>query len=352
MKFGYLRDSFTDFAWKRVTAVEVDPESSNGHELNSSSRLREILGETTRRASQQTGISTRFFYFNDEEDAPTEDVGSLSWYESRANQPKRSPEWRLYYTDNAVIGRTGHAKSGDFFLIAFSPGKNSAYVFVAASKSTAESQIKWLFGISETQELKFQTGSVRPEQPIGFAAAKILEAVGVVLPTTDDPLLEEMLSKFGEKFPPSSVFSNFVRSRTPAVPAEENADAAIIAWMESEEFAFRVLERFLVEKRIKSGFKDVDDFVTCSLSVQNRRKSRAGRAFENHLAEIFTAHKLIFERGGLVEDNGKPDFLFPGSAHYFDQKFPSANLTILGAKTSCKDRCRQVLAEGRRIKEN
>jgi len=112
-----------------------------------------------------------------------------------------------------------------------------------------------------------------------------------------------------------------------------------------------VLEKFIVGERLKQGFKDVDDFVACSLSVHNRRKSRAGHAFENHLGEVFRAHGLAYERTVTVEDKAKPDFLFPGSAQYFDASFPVALLTLLGAKTSCKDRWRQVLAESARVKE-
>ncbi|MBI5397105.1 MAG: hypothetical protein HZA91_17545, partial [Verrucomicrobia bacterium] len=42
---------------------------------------------------------------------------------------------------------------------------------------------------------------------------------------------------------------------------------------------------------------------------------------------------------------------FPGAAQYFDASFPVAWLTLLGAKTSCKDRWRQILAESARVKE-
>ena len=147
------------------------------------------------------------------------------------------------------------------------------------------------------------------------------------------------------------MFSEFVRAGLPNVRAEDGADDALLAWMESEEFAFRVLERHLIHSRIQAGFKDVDDFVACSLSVQNRRKARAGRAFESHLSEIFRAFGLSFEQGAQVESKALPDFLFPGVDQYFDSAFPVAWLTILGAKTSCKDRWRQVLAEGKRLRD-
>jgi len=350
MKFGYLSQVFSMFAWKRVTAVEVDPTASNGHEFNSSSHLREILGTATRSCKADTGIPTRFFYFADDEDEAAEASACMSWYDSRSRHATRT-EWRLYYTDNGVIGREGRARAGDFLIIAFTAGNEAATVLVAESGSSCESQLRWLFGITDNAALQFETAKIEAGQVVDMARARILEAAGVVLPATDDSLLERMLKLFGKDFPSSAVFGAFVRNELPEVRAEDGPDAAIIAWMEREEFAFRVLEKFVVGERLKQGFKDVDDFVACSLSVHNRRKSRAGHAFENHLGEVFRAHGLAYERTVTVEDKAKPDFLFPGSAQYFDASFPVALLTLLGAKTSCKDRWRQVLAESARVKE-
>jgi hypothetical protein len=45
----------------------------------------------------------------------------------------------------------------------------------------------------------------------------------------------------------------------------------------------------------------------------------------------------------------KPDFVFPGISHYHDPDFPSTRLTMLGVKSTCKDRWRQVLSEARRV---
>lgn len=94
---------------------------------------------------------------------------------------------------------------------------------------------------------------------------------------------------------------------------------------------------------------DVDEFIRFSLSVQNRRKSRVGFALEHHLASLFTANSLKFERGAKTENNNKPDFLFPGAIEYGDAGFPDSKLIMLGSKSTCKDRWRQVLSEAKRI---
>ena len=85
--------------------------------------------------------------------------------------------------------------------------------------------------------------------------------------------------------------------------------------------------------------------------IHNRRKSRAGKSLEHHLADIFTANKVVFEEQAVTENNNKPDFLFPNAECYHNMVFPVEGLTMLGVKTSCKDRWRQVLNEAERIKD-
>ena len=83
--------------------------------------------------------------------------------------------------------------------------------------------------------------------------------------------------------------------------------------------------------------------------ILNRRKSRAGKSLEHHLADIFTRSNLRFNEQEVTEDKKKPDFLFPGIIEYRNPAFPDEGLTFLGAKTTCKDRWRQVLNEANRI---
>ena len=72
---------------------------------------------------------------------------------------------------------------------------------------------------------------------------------------------------------------------------------------------------------------------------------------EHHLSAIFDAEDLIFEEQAVTENNKKPDFLFPNSECYHNFEFPAEDLTVLGAKTTCKDRWRQVTTEADRVDE-
>ena len=131
---------------------------------------------------------------------------------------------------------------------------------------------------------------------------------------------------------------------------QDGQDAAVMVWMEREEILFRTLERHLIADRLTAGFADdVDSFIQFSLSVQNRRKSRVGYALENHLQLMFDECGVRYSRGATTEGKAKPDFLFPGQAEYRDPAFSPLRLTMLGVKSSCKDRWRQVLAEANRI---
>ena len=56
-------------------------------------------------------------------------------------------------------------------------------------------------------------------------------------------------------------------------------------------------------------------------------------------------NEQIFEEQTVTEDNKKPDFLFSNAECYHNFEFPAEELTMLGAKTTCKDRWRQVINE-------
>lgn len=115
-----------------------------------------------------------------------------------------------------------------------------------------------------------------------------------------------------------------------------------MAWLTHAEALFRRLERRAVMERLEQGFGasdtlDVDGFLHFSLQVQNRRKSRMGRAFENQLEAVFRAFDLEFESQAVTEHGNTADFLFPGAAAYHDPLFPDDRLTMLAAKSTCKE---------------
>ena len=126
-------------------------------------------------------------------------------------------------------------------------------------------------------------------------------------------------------------------------------DEILLNWVDTEYRLFKLMEEKVYSHIISKPFGSIESFVQAANEVLNRRKSRAGKSLEHHLADIFTHNQLIFEEQAVTEDNKKPDFLFPNAECYHNLRFPAEDLIILGAKTTCKDRWRQVLTEGDRV---
>lgn len=129
-----------------------------------------------------------------------------------------------------------------------------------------------------------------------------------------------------------------------------NPDRKLLEWTDVEFRLFRALEYARYGDLITHGFASVEDFITTANQVLNRRKSRAGKSLEHHLAALFDGNGLHYEPQAVTEGNKKPDFLFPSQAAYHDMSFPINRLISLAAKTTCKDRWRQILNEADRLR--
>ena len=133
---------------------------------------------------------------------------------------------------------------------------------------------------------------------------------------------------------------------------QTNPDKKIIDWTNMEYSLFRALEYERYGDIIARGFSNVDEFVKVANMVLNRRKSRAGKSLEHHLAAIFDGNRIQYSAQAVTEGNKKPDFIFPSGEAYHNQNFDVKKLVTLAAKTTCKDRWRQVLNEANRMKES
>ena len=343
MKQGYLSNYFTGIAFKRLSAVEANPTRSNQHEFNGVDQLKKILG------TDRNSFSAKFIYLGEHEAETIFDTGFVTWYDARKSHPTRS-EYRLYYPSTSV---SEAAVEEDLLVIGKLPD-GSVLVIIVRAGTTFESNILWLFNLPvEDLQMKFTIQEIVKENnlELGYASRVILTELGMEINVTDDNYLELMLEKFGGKFPKTRVFSAFARETLHDISALDSPDKALITWMDQEEILFRTLERHFVSKQLENGFEDVDTFISYSLSVQNRRKSRVGHALEHHLEQVFSDHSVLYSRGKKTENKAKPDFIFPNIESYHSQEFPSSYLTMSGVKSTCKDRWRQVLSEAARIEK-
>lgn len=152
------------------------------------------------------------------------------------------------------------------------------------------------------------------------------------------------------EFPPGDSFSGATRQALLdclAGFAGLPSDARLMKAIEAEYSLFRMVERRLCTPQLNRLFESVDDFLQTAGSIMNRRKSRAGRSFENHMKYILEDARIPFEV--RPEIDGRPDIVIPSTAAYNDQSYPIDRLFVVGLKTTCKDRWRQVLNEGRRV---
>lgn len=347
--FEQLADVFTSAAFKYLTAVDASP-VSNQHEIGGlvKAGIGKDLG--TPDDGSQIKIAAMLVYLTEEEGEPIICEDTVTWYDTRYQDPNRSPEWRLYYKSNDVSNRF---EPGDFFLIAVTREGTLLMIFCPPC-SDYEDQIRTLFGVRDTNTNERGLTGVKVEQPGFTLPIRLMFArYGIEIGSEGTDYLELIIDRFGAEFPKTKDFSKFARDLTRELSPVDNPDMTLIEWMETEESAFRQLEKHIVKQRLREGFgengHDVDEFVRFSLSVQNRRKSRSGHAFENHIETILLSNGIIFDRGAITEGRQRPDFLFPSSSSYADTNFPGNNLRILGAKTTCKDRWRQVLAEAKRV---
>lgn len=131
----------------------------------------------------------------------------------------------------------------------------------------------------------------------------------------------------------------------------KNPDKKLLQWIETEYNLFRKIEESRYGEKIFHGFNSMQEFIEVANSVLNRRKSRAGKSFENQLSAIFDGNNLKYSSQAMTEGNKKPDFIFPSKESYHDKNFSADKLIILSAKTTCKDRWRQILNEANRIRD-
>lgn len=332
----------TGAAAKRLTAVEARPDRSNQHELNGVQALKALFGDV--RATRQA----RFMYLSESETDVVAAEGFVTWYDAREDHPTRS-EFRLYFPSTDASEKV---QEGDVAFVLRRPDDSVLIVF-AAQGTTAERQLLWLFDLQPPVQRVEVRDIRRDDAEVGFAAREVLRLLGIERAASapfEESYLEVLLDRFGEAFPPTAEFSAFARAVTPEVEPVEDPDGALIAWLEREEALFRILERHLVLKRLREGFgDDVDAFVDFSLSVQNRRKSRVGYALEHHVQAVLDAHGIQYAKAAVTERTSRPDFLFPSLAAYRDTSVSADRIAMLGVKSTCKDRWRQILAEADRV---
>ena len=175
--------------------------------------------------------------------------------------------------------------------------------------------------------------------------------------TIEQQAIEEFILSLTVDFPASEMMSAAARqiyalSNRAYGLHQIGPDQILLRWTDEEYRIFRAIEHARYGDIIRRGFSSVDDFVTTANQVLNRRKSRAGKSLEHHLGAIFDSLQISYTAQAITEGNKRPDFLFPSEAAYHNRSFPTDRLISLAAKTTCKDRWRQVINEADRLRDS
>ena len=348
MKQGFLSGYFDAVAMKSLSAVDAEPKTSNQHEIGGKTTIGKVLGDWEPSVNFEVS-----YLWLDYEEKSLSSSGTATWYDSRRDNPNRAAEPRLYYESNAV---TEIMSAGDTLILARKQDGSLLFI-VTPPDSTAQKQLLWLFGFETGPDQKFKVSRIEggSDQPLGFSARFILEELGIEFEDPESSRIDSIIEPFGLKLPKTKEFSALARETLPEVDARADPDEALIAWIDHEERMFRRLEKRIVANRLVQGFlnddeePDVDAFIKFSLSVQNTRKSRMGLSFEHHVGALLNSHNIRYATQAITERRNKPDFLFPGQAEYDSAEFRTDLLTLLAAKSTCKERWRQISSEADRI---
>lgn len=184
-----------------------------------------------------------------------------------------------------------------------------------------------------------------------------------IIPKTETVSFEDSLSRaFDEyisdlsiEFPSTDAIAKTARDsfnrirRVMIKDLKNRPDEILLNWLSSEFQLFKQLEIDRYKEIIKTPFGSVDSLIEFSNKILNRRKSRAGKSLEHHLCAMFDDWNLDYCAQCRTEGNSKPDFIFPSIEIYHEEHTGSERITFLAAKTTCKDRWRQILSEADKI---
>ena len=129
----------------------------------------------------------------------------------------------------------------------------------------------------------------------------------------------------------------------------KNPDNALLAWIDAEYRLYQAMEEKVYAPIYLNPLGSITELIEIANTILNRRKSRAGKSLELHLDRILRRFGISFETQVRTEGRKRPDFIFPSASAYHSAAYPSEKLVFLAAKTTCKDRWRQILNEADRI---
>lgn len=311
---GYLSSLFVGIIAKKLSVVETTPKISHQHEFNATSAMKTLFGK------DRVRINSHYLYLSDNDTIA--DEGILTWYDARANDPKRS-EYRLFYTRNQVMIQ---AKANDSVFICLCKD-GTALVVIAKGDSAAESQLKWLFGVVPGD--RFSAGSLNEDDAqLRLITNRVLERLGLQLPVEED-WIDELVHRFGNQFPSPEVFSAYARET--AGVSFDDADTVLITWLNQEQMLYRTFAGYLKKQTFAEPVPAFLDAERSEFTAFN------DVSLCNHFEALLNSFQLPYSYNLLSADSISRCFVFPGMYHYRNPDYPDEGLLFLRVEDSLRN---------------
>lgn len=266
------------------------------------------------------------------------------WYNNRVERGGTRNETRL----------TGFGGQNSALLDPDSTGALAVFAFVISGDAAAECHV-WVCRDGTEEDLfEERLGPIEPKQFVIWRPGAMPEGdlfAQPVIPQTSCRLTpEQMPPAWLTKFPSGEEIIRKTLELRP--PTGMNPDVRLLRRRQCEYEMFRGVEEAVYLPRMQGGFQSLESFLSLAQTLLQSRKSRSGNSLELHAREIMREEGFgagDFEHRPVIENGKRPDFIFPSTAAYENLQFPARRLRMLAAKTTCKDRWRQVINEADRI---
>lgn len=233
-----------------------------------------------------------------------------------------------------------------------STGSVAALVFVLDNAGHAASCHAWVCDNSiEEDVFEDRFGPIEPKTFTVWRPGLVPEVAQVAAAAPCRLTREQLPPAWLQAFPTGEEIIAKTREMRP--DATQPVDDRLILRRECEFEIFKSVEEAIYLPRMSEGFTTIDGFISLAQTILQSRKSRSGTSLELHVRNIMMEEHFVqntdFSFRPVIEGNKRPDFLFPSVAAYNDASFPRERLRMLAAKTTCKDRWRQILPEANAI---
>jgi hypothetical protein len=261
----------------------------------------------------------------------------LIYYNSRRRGAGTRNECRLTRFGGSASAVQDPANTGSILIVSFEPSGRRAAAWLTTT-------------LEEEQLLEGQLGPVYPGGllylgPDESGRSTLLDLAPAV--SRCNPTLESLPRAWAGSFPtPMALVAEAAR----LIPlGSRSVDAVLVDRYDCAYAMFRLVEEALWLPHVTQGFPSIESFLGTAQAVLQRRKARAGRNLEEHLATLFRERGVQFTAQALTEPNIRPDFVFPSIERYRDAPSAAPDLDVLASKSTLRDRWPSVVREAAKV---